>query len=273
MFDDLVLVVCGGAAVRIVRDNRRNIPLEPLYIDSNDKNSSLDLVSEGEDCRGDEDLSFMFALDNADAIRSVLEGKRIAFIFSMLGGGAGTGMVPVLINLAQSCGCRAVCILGLPWQLEPDRRRKAVEALGEEMMDADRLLLLDIDMIPKIYPDVRLDIIMTQISHSVSFAIANLADMADGPFFSTFSQKMYTFAYTSDMDPDAAVEKAMDATMFETDPTEGKVIVTVSSGFGDSECEMVFDKIVSMSGIIPEIVKRTDAEDTKVLVFIPVKAH
>ena len=272
MYDDLILVACGGAAARIVRENTSKFPLKTIFIDSNEENSSLEMVSEDDDCRGDTDLSFMLALDNADTIRAQMEGRRLVFLFSMLGGGAGTGMLPVIIDLAQSCGCRVCCILGIPWHLEPDRRGMALDAIRENADVADRMLLLDIDTIPAIYPDIRMHKIMTQVSHTVSFAIGNLAEMADGPFFSTFSQRMYTFAYTSDMDPEVAVDKALSASMFETDPTNGKVIVTVSSAFGDSECEMILDKIVSMSGIMPDIVKRKDSEDTKVLVFLPLKS-
>ena len=62
----------------------------------------------------------------------------------------------------------------------------------------------------------------------------------------------------------------MDSTMFETSPDFGKMIVLVSSGFGTAQVESIFYTIVSMTGIVPDIVKREDREDTKVLVFLPV---
>ena len=124
-------------------------------------------------------------------------------------------------------------------------------------------------------------------SRSIVFAVDNLAHMMEGPFFSTFPKKIYTFAYTNDLDPSKAVTRAMDSTMFETSPDFGKMIVLVSSGFGTAQTESIYYTlvssgfgtaqtesiyytIVSMTGIVPDIVKRDDREDTKVLVFLPV---
>ena len=67
------------------------------------------------------------------------------------------------------------------------------------------------------------------------------------------------------------MDRALGATVFPTDPAYGKAIVTVSSGFGTAQLEQIFNTVVSNTGIIPEIVKRDDKEDTKVLVFLPVR--
>ena len=45
----------------------------------------------------------------------------------------------------------------------------------------------------------------------------------------------------------------------------------VSSGFGTAQIESIYNTVVSMTGIIPDIVKREDADDTRVLTFIPVQ--
>ena len=45
----------------------------------------------------------------------------------------------------------------------------------------------------------------------------------------------------------------------------------MSSGFGTAQLEQIFHTVVSNTGIIPDIVKRDDREDTKVLVFLPVR--
>ena len=49
------------------------------------------------------------------------------------------------------------------------------------------------------------------------------------------------------------------------------VRLSVSSGFGTAQLEQIFHTVVSNTGIIPDIVKRDDREDTKVLVFLPVR--
>ena len=59
--------------------------------------------------------------------------------------------------------------------------------------------------------------------------------------------------------------------MFPVDPAFGKSVVMVSSGFGTAQMESIFNTVVSMTGIVPDIVKREDGDDTKVLTFLPVQ--
>ena len=119
--------------------------------------------------------------------------------------------------------------------------------------------------------EMKFDAFFRASAHALGFALRNLAHMIDGPFFSTFAEKIYTFSYVNDLDPAEAVQRALGATVFPTDPAYGKLIVTVSSGFGTAQLEQIFHTVVSNTGIIPDIVKRDDREDTKVLVFLPVR--
>jgi len=45
----------------------------------------------------------------------------------------------------------------------------------------------------------------------------------------------------------------------------------VSSNFGTAELESIMSTVAEKTGIIPDIVRRDDAEDTKVLTFLPVQ--
>lgn len=167
-------------------------------------------------------------------------------------------------------GCRVVSVVGLPMAFETERRKRAMAVLPQVLDYSDRVFILDMGSINRIYPDVKFIHILRMASRSIVFAVDNLAHMMEGPFFSTFPKKIYTFAYTNDLDPSKAVTRAMDSTMFETSPDFGKMIVLVSSGFGTAQTESIYYTIVSMTGIVPDIVKRDDREDTKVLVFLPV---
>lgn len=269
---DVLLVGCGGGAKAILDDSEGRVDLPTVLINSNDS-SCIQMVDEDvEGCRGDHYLASALAMDNEEAIMSYMRGYRIVILLSMLGGGTGTGMVPVIIDCAKRCGCRVVSVLGIPMEYETDRRTRAMGSLPGIIDASDRSLILDTQSFNRMYPHIKILHVMRVTARTIAFAIRNLAEVMEGPFFSTFYARIYTIAYTTDLDPSAAVRNALDHSMFETDPTNGKMVITVSSGFGAAEIESIYNTVVAMSGIIPDIVKRDDREDTKVMVFLPVRA-
>lgn len=263
VLDDVVLFACGGGANRIVADSRisdhiRIIPINP-------REAAIS---------GEPDLAPPIASGNPDAIRSSLDGIRVAFMLAMLGGASGTGMLLETARVAKECGCRVVSIVGIPMQFEHERRERAMDAIREAVVVSDRMLLMDMGTVVELNVeanDPKFDAFFRISAHSLGFAVANLAEIVEGPFFSTFTERVYTFAYVTDIDPANAVRRALNATAFPTDPAYGKAVVTVSSGFGKAQTEQIFHTVVSNTGIIPDIVKREDREDTKVVVFLPAR--
>lgn len=267
---DVTLFVCGGGARAILSDATEAPGVPTVFMNSN-SSSTISMVPEDmPGAYGDPFLAYSLTLDNSDEIRERLQGVRVVILFSILGGGSGIGMPLGISEVAHEMGCRVVSVVGLPMAFEAERRKRAMAVLPQVLDYSDRVFILDMGSINRIYPDVKFIHILRMASRSIVFAVDNLAHMMEGPFFSTFPKKIYTFAYTNDLDPSKAVTRAMDSTMFETSPDFGKMIVLVSSGFGTAQTESIYYTIVSMTGIVPDIVKRDDRVDTKVLVFLPV---
>lgn len=261
--DDAVLFVCGGGARRIVLETHiNNIPIE--FVNPVMAADPSDPLYGGRIASGDE-----------PAIAERLDGVRVAFVFAMLGGSSGTEMLLTVSRVAKEVGCKVVAISGIPMVFEKERRARAMDALGKVTDIADRALLMDMSTVLKIRTEENgetvFDAFFRASAFASGFALRCLAHMVNGPFFSTFPERAYTFAYVNDIDPAQAVERALGATVFPTDPAYGKAIVTVSSGFGTAQTEQIYNAVVSNTGIIPDIVKRDDREDTKVLVFLPVR--
>lgn len=269
--DDVVLVVCGGGASSVIENAEGKMDIPTFFINSSARSSIQMVPDDVEGCFGDQYLASTIAFENIDRIREIFTGKRVAMVFSVLGGGTGTGMMPVVMGCARECGCKVVSISGIPMMFEVTRREKAMEALPEIIAMSDRSFILDVETLNILYPSIKFRNVLDVYSRTVAFALQNMYRTMEGPFFSMFSQRVYTFAYASDIEPVIAVSKAMENPMVETDPSAGKLILYVSSSFGTAEKESMTDAIVSMSGILPEIVKREDREDTKVLLFLSVK--
>lgn len=261
--DDAVLFACGGGACHVLTDySIDNIPVE--FVNPGEASDDADSPFSGPIASG-----------RREAIGSRLQGVRVAFVFAILGGTSGTEMMMTTSEVAKSCGCKVVAIAGIPMEFEHERRTRALDSLDGVRALADRTLLMDVGTVLKLRKDanseMKFDAFFRASAHALGFALRNLAHMIDGPFFSTFAEKIYTFSYVNDLDPAEAVQRALGATVFPTDPAYGKLIVTVSSGFGTAQLEQIFHTVVSNTGIIPDIVKRDDREDTKVLVFLPVR--
>ncbi len=219
----------------------------------------------------DPGLSTPIAFGNMDAIRERIRGLRAVFTFSVLGGFSGTESTLDVATVAREEGCKVVSFVGIPMQFENERRQRAFEALDDILDVTDRLVIFDMGAVvsgasgnPKFRQFIKVS------EYATIYALECLAQLIEGPFFSTFVEKVYTFSYMVDMDPAVAVDSALGASVFPTDPALAKIIVFVSSDFGPAQTERIFDTVVSKTGITPDIVKREDRDDTRVAVFLPV---
>ena len=211
-----------------------------------------------------------YAMEHLEEIDHYVAGARIVVVFSVMGGSAGTGMLPVVLDVAKAHGCKTVSVVGIPMQFESERRNRALISIPEVLDLSDRVFIMDFDSIFRLNGRIKFHNIFELEARIIAFMVNNLVDKMDGPFFSTFPAKVYTFSYITEMDPVEAVNRSIDASMFDTDPAWGKMIVMVGSDCGPAEADIMFETIVSMSGITPDIVKRSDRDDAKVLVFLPV---
>ena len=95
--DDVVLVVCGGGASSVIENAEGRIDMPTFFINSSSRSSIQMVPSDIEGCFGDQFLASTIAVENIDRIREIFAGKRVAMVFSVLGGGTGTGMMPVVM--------------------------------------------------------------------------------------------------------------------------------------------------------------------------------
>ncbi|MDO5852773.1 MAG: hypothetical protein Q4Q62_01670 [Thermoplasmata archaeon] len=261
---DVMLFVCGGGACHVIREHEpSSMPVVMLNPDSPDEDTEAAFRP----------AAHAVARAAVEEHAELVSRMRIVFVYAILGGDMGSILVSEVTKYAQEAGCRVVAVAGIPWEEGTPRRGRALDMLPEVVASADRTLVSDGLAVAKLMDDnVRtIDSIVRASGYAMQNALDSLAQLAEGPFFSTLPESAYTYSYVKDLDPVRAVERAMDATAFPTDPAYGKMTVTVSSAFGRAQLEEVFEAVVSRTGIIPEIVKRDDREDTRVLVFLPVR--
>ncbi len=266
--DDVVLFVCGGAAKHILEHSPIRVPMEYVLLGSQERDEEVD-----DPDRHPIPARARLEFGDRDGIMCQLDGIRVALVLSVLGGDTGSAALSEVVGCAKEVGCRSVAVVGVPMRFETGRREKAKEAVSQVIGHLDRMFIVDNQEAAGLYTDGNdrmFDSVFRMYRHRLSYAMGAVASMLEGPFFSTFYAKSYTFSYVSALDPGEAVAEAMDSALFPADPGSGKLIVSVGSGLDGADKEQVFQSIVSKTGIMPDIVPRDDLEDSRMLLFLPV---
>ncbi len=266
--DDVVLFVCGGAARHILEYFPIRMPMEYVLLGSQERDEEVNDPER-------HPIPARARLESGDreGIMCQLDGIRVALVLAVLGGDTGSAALSEAVGCAREVGCRTVAVVGVPMTFESGRREKAREAVSQSIGQVDRMFIVDNQEAAGLYTDgkdPKIDSFFRMYQHRLSYAINAVASMLEGPFFSTFFAKSYTFSYVSALDPGEAVAEAMDSALFPADPGSGKLIVSVGSGLDGADKEQVFQSIVSKTGIMPDIVPRDDLEDSRMILFLPV---
>jgi len=86
------------------------------------------------------------AMENADAIRSAVEGAHMVFITEGCGGGTGTGASPVVAEICKELGILTVAVVTKPFSFEGKKRaRQAEEGIAALKGLADTVITIPND--------------------------------------------------------------------------------------------------------------------------------
>ncbi len=100
-------------------------------------------------------LGMEAARETKDEIKSALRGSDMVFLTCGLGGGTGTGSIPVVADIAKKMGALTVAIVTLPFTMEGRQRmQNAVEGLKNLDGTVDTLIVIPNDKLLEIVPDV-----------------------------------------------------------------------------------------------------------------------
>jgi cell division protein FtsZ len=97
------------------------------------------------------------AQESKNELKKVLEGTDLVFVTCGLGGGTGTGSLPVVAEIAKKSGALTVGIVTLPFSMEGYQRMKnAKHGLEKLEKIVDTLIVIPNDKLMEIVPDVSL---------------------------------------------------------------------------------------------------------------------
>ena len=103
-------------------------------------------MTEGLGAGADPEVGREAALEDADTIRSTLEGSHMVFITAGFGGGTGTGAAPVIAEICKEMGALTVAVVSKPFSFEgKPRMRKAEEGIDRLRDVADTVITIPND--------------------------------------------------------------------------------------------------------------------------------
>ena len=106
---------------------------------------------------GHPDKGAKAAEENRSELRSLFADADMAFLCCGLGGGTGTGAIPVLADIAKSEDCIVIGTVTMPFQIEGARKSKAEDGLLRLRQHVDTAIVIENDKLIDIAGDMPLD--------------------------------------------------------------------------------------------------------------------
>ena len=249
---DVLLVICGGGANAAVGNSDDLMETTSVVLSKSEQT---------------------IPLDDEEWLRRIMNRYRIIIPFCILGGDM-TDKVRTVTRCARDNGCKVVPVLGLPWEWETDRRQRATASLPDIVSLSDCSLVFDMDKITNLYlkdQTRRVDLSIRMADRLVMSSMNTIIECMEGPFFSTFTEKLYVFASNKSVLLKDAIDGAWDLMLFEKESIDRNPIVVVGSRVTSAEIEEIKSGVAMICGAVPDVLKRKDG-DNRVDVFKPVKS-
>lgn len=116
---------------------------------------------------------------SVEDIRKMLsDGTKMLFITTGLGGGTGTGGVPVIAHVAKEMGILTVGIVTLPFRYEGlNRIDKALLGLEDVAKNVDSLMVINNERLLELYPSGSWDEALAHADDTLSVAAKSIVDI------------------------------------------------------------------------------------------------
>ncbi len=168
-----IMGIGGGGSNVITYIYKQNLPYGTLIAANTDaKALSITLahkkitIGEGLGAGGDPEKGRQAMEESLDRVKELLEDTDLLMLVATLGGGTGTGGIPVVAKLAKEMGILTIAIVTLPFKFEGNKKmKKALRALNELEGTVDTLLVIEDQKLIEITPE--------DLSYEEAFHIAD----------------------------------------------------------------------------------------------------
>jgi cell division protein FtsZ len=141
----------GNAVNRMITLGLKGVDFVVMNTDHQDLASNLaptkiqlgPRYTRGMGAGGDPEVGRVAAEESKDEIRAALEGADMVFLTAGMGGGTGTGSIPVVGRIAKELGIVTIAVVTTPFEFEKGRRQvNAREGLAALRPNTDTLIAI-----------------------------------------------------------------------------------------------------------------------------------
>ncbi len=181
----VAVVGVGGAGCNVVSHvHRSGLPVSTIAINTDReglRGTAADVklhicrdVVKGEGARGDAVVGKRCADIHVEEIREALAGFDAVIVVAGLGGGTGTGAMPVVVDAALSQGAEVRAIGISPFAFE-GRKDAARAGWAHVRAICERTLLVDNDKVLKVMPGLGVEEALLEVNRTIGAHIASVA--------------------------------------------------------------------------------------------------
>jgi cell division protein FtsZ len=195
------------------------------------------------------------ALENIDNVMEALGGNtRMVFITTGMGGGTGTGAIPVIAKACREAGLLTIAVVTIPFKSEGKVRiRYAIDGITELKDHVDSLLVINNEKLREIYGNLGVSTAFAKADDVLTTAVKGIAeiitvtgyinvDFADVETVMKDSGVAIMGMGTAAGENRAikAIENALASPLLNSNDITGakSILINISSGIGDHELTM-----------------------------------
>lgn len=159
-----------------------NTDVNHLYVQKADKVILLgEKICKGHGCGGYPEMGAQATRENIDELRTELDGTNLVFLVAGLGGGTGTGAIPVVAELTRSVNALTIGCVTIPFTIEMSRREKAREAIKLLAESCDSVVIIDNSKLREVAGNLPLKEALNVANALVGAFVKNLTDTITQP--------------------------------------------------------------------------------------------
>ncbi|MFZ2411522.1 MAG: cell division protein FtsZ [Candidatus Methanoperedens sp.] len=159
-----------------------NTDVNHLYVQKADKVILLgEKLCKGHGCGGYPEMGAQATRENIAELKAELEGSNLVFLVAGLGGGTGTGAIPVVAELTRELGALTIGCVTIPFTIEMARREKAREAINLLAQSCDSVVIIDNSKLREVAGNLPLKEALNVANALVGAFVKNLTDTITQP--------------------------------------------------------------------------------------------
>jgi cell division protein FtsZ len=159
-----------------------NTDVNHLYVQKADKVILLgEKLCKGHGCGGYPEMGAQATRENTAELKAELEGTNLVFLVAGLGGGTGTGAIPVVAEITRSINALTIGCVTIPFTIEMSRREKSREAIKLLAESCDSVVIIDNSKLREVAGNLPLKEALNVANALVGSFVKNLTDTITQP--------------------------------------------------------------------------------------------